>query len=65
MAKGKLKVVNLPKEATFHPVKIEGEWLKVKWYIEPNSNSESKKTDVGWIKWMEDGKLFIELFYFA
>jgi hypothetical protein len=61
MPKGKTKVVELPKEVTFHPVKMEGEWLKVSWDVAKHGDNAGS----GWIKWKTDGKLLIELFYFA
>ena len=62
---GKLKKVEFSKIEFFRAVEIKDEWLKVKWDIEPNPNNDSKKTNFGWIKWKEDGKLLIEWFYFA
>ncbi len=56
---GEIKVVDLPKEITFHPVEVKGEWLKVRW------DNTKKDTDFGWIKWKENDKILIELFYFA
>lgn len=61
MPKGKVKVGELPKEVTFRPVKIEGEWLKVNWDVAKHRDNVGS----GWIKWKADGKLLIELFYFA
>lgn len=59
---GKVKVVDLPKEATFYPVEIKGEWLKVRW---DDSKKEGGNIDSGWVKWKENQKILIELFYFA
>jgi hypothetical protein len=59
---GKEKVVDLPKETTFHPVELKGDWLKVGW---DSSKKEGKETGFGWVKWKENQKLLIELFYFA
>jgi hypothetical protein len=59
--KGKIKVVQLPNEITFYPVKIEGEWLKVSWNITKHEDNAGS----GWIKWKADEKLLIDLFYFA
>ena len=61
MPKGKIKVVELPKEVTFHPVKMEGEWLKVSWDVAKHRDNAGS----GWIKWKANGKLLIGLFYFA
>lgn len=57
---GQVKTVELPKEVTFHPVEINGEWLKVRW----DSPKKSGKNDrFGWVKWKESNKILIELFY--
>ncbi|MEO8648323.1 MAG: hypothetical protein ABI539_04075 [Acidobacteriota bacterium] len=61
MPEGKIKVVELPKEATFHPVKVQGEWLKVNWEVAKHVDHAG----FGWIKWKENQKLLIELFYFS
>lgn len=42
----------------FHPVKIEGDWLQVKWDINGNWN-------YGWVRWKKDDTILIEFFYFA
>jgi hypothetical protein len=42
----------------YHPSKIEGDWLQVKWGSEGNWR-------YGWIKWKNEDKLLIELSYFA
>lgn len=57
---GKIKAVELPKEVTFHPVKIEGEWLKVSWDVSKHGDN----ADSGWVKWKENQKILVELFYF-
>jgi hypothetical protein len=59
---GKIKKVDLPKEVTFHPVEISGEWLKVRWDI---SKKKKNNTEFGWIKWKENNNLLVELFYFS
>lgn len=56
---GEIKVVDLPKEVTFHPVEIKGEWLKVRW------DNTKKDTDFGWVRWKENDKILIKLFYFS
>lgn len=40
------------------PAHIKGDWLQLTWG--PESNPK-----YGWIRWKENGKLLIELFYFA
>ncbi len=42
----------------YHPVKVQGNWLQIKWGTEGN-------WQYGWIKWKDKDKLIIELFYFA
>lgn len=42
----------------YHPTQIKGEWLQVKWGSEGNWS-------YGWVKWEENGRLIIELNYFA
>lgn len=51
-----------PENTTFHPIKINGQWLKVR--IDP-SDSENKSAQFGWIKWKENNTLLIKLFYFS
>ena len=58
---GKVKNADLPEDATFHPVQVNGDWLKVRW----DSSKKSGSAQVGWIKWKENEKLLIELYYFA
>jgi len=58
---GQVKTAVLPKEATFHPVEINGEWLKVRW---DSSKKAGKNGKFGWVKWREDNKILVELFYF-
>ncbi|MBA3632390.1 MAG: hypothetical protein H0W58_06210 [Acidobacteria bacterium] len=55
---GKVKDVDLPKEVTFHPVKVEGEWLKVSWDVAKHGDNAG----FGWVKWKENQKLLVELF---
>lgn len=59
---GQVKTAVLPKEATFHPVEINGEWLKVSW---DSSKKAGKNDKSGWVKWREDNKILVELFYFS
>jgi hypothetical protein len=46
------------KDDFYHPCRIKGDWLQVKWGTEFSWN-------YGWVKWREKEKLLIELFYFA
>ena len=59
---GKVKNVELPEDATFHPAQVNGEWLKVRW-----DESRQPKQDAGWgwVKWRDDNQILVELFYFA
>lgn len=64
---GKIKIIELPKEVVFHPVEISGEWLKVRW-DSPKTvrrNKKSNNSKFGWVKWRENNKILIELFYFS
>lgn len=49
----------LSTDVIFHPRQIKGDWLKVSW------NISDKKVRYGWVKWRGNGKLLVELFYFA
>jgi len=60
---GKLKVVELPNEVIFHPIKVEKDWLKVSW--EDPKKNKGKDENSGWIRWKENQKILIEFFYFA
>lgn len=59
---GKAKNVDLPKEVTFHPVEVKGEWLKVRW---DGSQQPKKDAGSGWVKWRDNDHILVELFYFA
>lgn len=59
---GKVKIVDLPKEVTFRPVEIKGEWLRVRWNGSKNSG---KSAEFGWVKWKENHNILVELFYFS
>jgi len=59
---GKVKNVDLPKEVTFHPVQVNGEWLKVRW---DGAKLPKKDAGSGWVKWRNNDQILIELFYFA
>lgn len=59
------KSINLPNGTIFHPVKVEGEWLKVRRGGAEQTEDKNLNDNVGWIKWKKDGLLLIELFYFA
>lgn len=59
---GKAKNVDLPKELTFHPVEVKGEWLKVRW---DGLQQPKKDAGLGWVKWRDNDHILVELFYFA
>lgn len=43
----------------FEPVLVKGEWLKIKW------QKDDETWSYGWVKWKDENKLLLELFYFA
>jgi len=53
----------LKTDATFHPVEVRGEWLKVKWDTTTETQTKEAEQDFGWLRWKKDGKLLIELFH--
>lgn len=59
---GKTIDIVLPNEVTFHPVEIRGEWLKVR---SDDSKKEGKDIESGWVRWKENQKILVELFYFS
>jgi hypothetical protein len=59
---GKVKNVGLPEDVTFHPVQVNGEWLKVRW---DGSQEPKKDAGSGWVKWRDHNQILVELFYFA
>ncbi len=56
---GELKKVDLAEKVSVHPVEVKGEWLKVEW------DNPDKTKNNGWVKWKENERLLIEIFYFA
>lgn len=65
MPDGKIKKFDYSNHQIFDAVEIQGEWLKVKWNTESNTDSGQSKTDFGWIKWKQNEKLLISWSYFA
>lgn len=61
---GKAKRLKLDKAVSFHPVEMEGEWVKVRWNRTGGEKADDSG-DVGWIRWRKEGVILIELFYFA
>lgn len=59
---GKVKNADLQEDVTFHPVQVNGEWLKVRW---GGSQQPKKDAGSGWVKWRDDHQILVELFYFA
>lgn len=51
-------ILNVENEVSFFPIKLQGEWLQIKWGKEGDWN-------YGWIRWTERNKLVIEVFAFA
>lgn len=49
-------VVPIDSANLFHPVRIEGQWLEIKW------NTEEEE-QYGWIKWKSEGVLIINMSY--
>lgn len=55
---GDSKTIHYDQNEFYHPNQIKGEWLQVKW-------GSGDNWDYGWIRWRENDKLLIEMFYFA
>src|SRR5262249_34731698 len=59
--------VQAPKDVFFHPVKIERNWLRVRWDVSETEGVKSirgkKKIGYGWIKWKEGNNIIIEFYY--
>ncbi|MGI8494462.1 MAG: hypothetical protein ACR2L1_04005 [Pyrinomonadaceae bacterium] len=55
--------MNVKSDATFHPVEVKGEWVKVKLDATTETETKEAEQDFGWVRWKKDEKLFIELFY--
>lgn len=51
-------IVAYNEDELYHPHRIEGEWLQVKWGTDRN-------WQYAWIRWREGGKFLVELSYFA
>ncbi|HEY7184393.1 MAG TPA: hypothetical protein VIC84_23355 [Blastocatellia bacterium] len=60
-------LVSASEDAFFHPVKIEGNWLKVSWDVSETEGVKNtkvkKKIGYGWVKWKEGNNIIIELYY--
>src|SRR5215467_9892516 len=55
------RLVQAPKDVFFHPVKIERNWLRVRWDVSETEGVKStrgkKKIGYGWIKWKEGNNI--------
>jgi hypothetical protein len=52
------KIIPFVKDTFYHPVKIQGEWLQIKWGIE-------NEWHYGWIKWKDIDTILIEVHLYA
>ncbi len=52
------EIVPFIQEIHYHPVKIQGEWLQIKWGIETDWH-------YGWIKWKDKNRLLVEIHHYA
>jgi hypothetical protein len=59
---GKIKTIVSPSKSLFHPVEVNGEWLKIRWI---SVIKEKKIENVGWVKWKENNKILVELYYYS
>lgn len=62
---GQMRKDIFPREITLRPVEIRGDWLKIEWQTEPGQRTGNNKSATGWVRWNEDGKLLIELYFFT
>lgn len=62
---GQIQKGLFPKDITFRPIEIRGDWLKIEWQTEQRPQSRNNKHATGWVRWKEDGRLLIELYFFA
>jgi hypothetical protein len=58
---GNAKPIRIPKDVFFHPSRIKGDWLMVRWDV----IDKSGKIKYGWVKWRESNKLIVNFYYFA
>ncbi len=59
---GNVKNADLPEDATFCPVQVDGDWLRVSW---DTSKKAGKVDKSGWVKWKENNRILVALFYFS
>ena len=60
---GAAKSTSFPKGATFRPVEMRGDWLRVR--ASDQGREGGTAVNDGWIRWRKDGTLLVELFYFS
>ncbi len=46
----------------YRPDKIEGDWLKVRWF---ENNDDRNKPEFGWVRWRKDNRLVLNIFEIA
>lgn len=56
---GRPILVAISKGSTFHPDKIDGDWLKVRWSA---GDDGTRGPNFGWIKWKENNRIVIFFF---
>jgi hypothetical protein len=59
------KAIRLRADVIYHPLQMNGRWLKVSWSISGEQNDKGKKISYGWVKWKENNRLLLDLFYFS
>jgi hypothetical protein len=52
------KIIPFVKDIFYHPLKIQGEWLQIKWGMENDWH-------YGWIKWKDKNTILIEVHLYA
>jgi hypothetical protein len=62
---GSVKGLDVSKEVMFHPVEINGEWLKVRWSVPGKLGTNNVNNNSGWIRWKKGRNISIELIYFS
>lgn len=50
---------DIPKHLNFHPEKIKGDWLKVRWH---DNDDDKEVPRFGWVRWKENGKIVISVY---
>lgn len=60
-----VRKVAIRKGASFRPVEIQGDWLKLRWDLAGEQTAKEKGDANGWIRWRIDETLLIDFYYFA